>query len=250
MTDTSPRGDRLLEVVVFAPAGLAVTVVEEFPKLVEKGRHRLEGQVHTARLVGQFAVQMGRRQLDQAVRALRRRRPAPATRRLAPAPTARSPASTCRRRSARRRSRLTGPRLATGAHRHEPVPRRRAVGAVANGTSAGVARHSRTTTACRRSRWSSASTVCRRRARRRARPRGRAPPAAAPSSTGSSSCSPAATTSPSGVGTGQAGSAWRAPVRRDVRTRTACGELCRASARRPRSAGPRGAAVRCAGRPG
>jgi hypothetical protein len=60
-------GERLLEMVVFAPAGLAVTVVEEFPKLVEKGRHRLEGQVHTARLVGQFAVQMGRRQLDQAV---------------------------------------------------------------------------------------------------------------------------------------------------------------------------------------
>jgi hypothetical protein len=60
-------GERLLEVVVFAPAGLAVTVVEEFPKLVEKGRHRLEGQVHTARLVGQFAVQMGRRQLDQAL---------------------------------------------------------------------------------------------------------------------------------------------------------------------------------------
>lgn len=64
--DRTP-GERLLEMVVFAPAGLAVTVVEEFPKLVEKGRHRLEGQVHTARLVGQFAVQMGRRQLDQAV---------------------------------------------------------------------------------------------------------------------------------------------------------------------------------------
>ena len=67
MGDTRTPGERLLELMVFAPAGLAVTVVEEFPKLVEKGRHRLEGQVHTARLVGQFAMQMGRRRLDEAV---------------------------------------------------------------------------------------------------------------------------------------------------------------------------------------
>jgi hypothetical protein len=67
MTDNKSPGDRLLELVVFGPTGLAVTIVEEFPKLVEKGRHRVEGQVHTARLVGQFAVQMGRRQLEQSL---------------------------------------------------------------------------------------------------------------------------------------------------------------------------------------
>lgn len=67
MTDSKSPGDRLLEFVVFGPAGLAVTLVEEFPKLVEKGRHRVEGQVHTARLVGQFAVQMGRRQVEQSL---------------------------------------------------------------------------------------------------------------------------------------------------------------------------------------
>ncbi len=67
MTDTKSPGDRLLEVVVFAPAGLAATIVEEFPRLVEKGRHRVEGQVHTARLVGQFAFQMGRRQIEQTI---------------------------------------------------------------------------------------------------------------------------------------------------------------------------------------
>ena len=59
MTDDKSPGDRLLELVVFGPAGLAVTLVEEFPKLVEKGRHRVEGQVHTARLVGQFAIPDG-----------------------------------------------------------------------------------------------------------------------------------------------------------------------------------------------
>lgn len=67
MTDDKSPGDRVLELVVFGPTGLAVTLVEEFPKLVEKGRHRVEGQVHTARLVGQFAIQMGRRQLEQSL---------------------------------------------------------------------------------------------------------------------------------------------------------------------------------------
>jgi len=56
--------ERALDLVVFGPAGLALTAAEEFPKLVDKGRHHLEGQVRTARLVGQVAVQMGRRQLD------------------------------------------------------------------------------------------------------------------------------------------------------------------------------------------
>ncbi len=67
MTDNKSPGDRLLELMVFGPTGLAVTLVEEFPKFVEKGRHRVEGQVHTARLLGQFAVQMGRRQLEQSL---------------------------------------------------------------------------------------------------------------------------------------------------------------------------------------
>ena len=74
MTEDKSPGDRLLEVMVFGPAGLAVTIVEEFPKLVEKGRHRVEGQVHMARLVGQFAVQMGRRQLEQSLGHLGARR--------------------------------------------------------------------------------------------------------------------------------------------------------------------------------
>jgi len=70
LTDAKSPRERLLELVVFGPAGLAVTVVEEFPKLVDKGRHRVEGQVHTARLVGQFAFQMGRRQVEQALERL------------------------------------------------------------------------------------------------------------------------------------------------------------------------------------
>jgi hypothetical protein len=64
--DKSPA-DRLLDLIVFGPAGLALTAADEFPRLVDKGRSHLEGQVRTARLVGQVAFQMGRRQLDQWV---------------------------------------------------------------------------------------------------------------------------------------------------------------------------------------
>lgn len=71
MSDHKTPGDRLLDLLVFGPAGLAITAAEEFPKLVEKGRHRVEGQVHTARLVGQFAVQMGRRQLESTLGGLK-----------------------------------------------------------------------------------------------------------------------------------------------------------------------------------
>jgi len=59
--------DKLLDLFVYGPAGLALTAAEEFPRLVQKGRHRVDGQLHAARLVGQFAVQMGRRQLESAL---------------------------------------------------------------------------------------------------------------------------------------------------------------------------------------
>jgi hypothetical protein len=65
MSDNTGEGksvrDQLVDLVVFAPAGLALTVVEDLPKLVDKGRDRVSRQVDTARLVGQIAVQMGRR---------------------------------------------------------------------------------------------------------------------------------------------------------------------------------------------
>ncbi|MHB8439423.1 MAG: hypothetical protein ACYDD4_09700 [Acidimicrobiales bacterium] len=85
--EKSPR-DRLLDLFVFGPAGLAMTAAEEFPKLVEKGRHRIEGQVHTARLVGQFAVQMGRQQVEQAVGGFVKSRQGP----VAPEPAVSVPA--------------------------------------------------------------------------------------------------------------------------------------------------------------
>lgn len=59
---------KLLDLLVYAPAGLAQSAAEEFERLAEKGRHRVEGQLHTARLVGQFAVQMARREAEKGLR--------------------------------------------------------------------------------------------------------------------------------------------------------------------------------------
>ena len=87
MTEPKSPKDRLVELVVYGPVGLAATVVEEFPRLVEKGRHQVEGQVRTARLMGQFALQLGRRRIEQSVDRLG----AQASGRSAPGPARRSP---------------------------------------------------------------------------------------------------------------------------------------------------------------
>lgn len=56
---------RVLDLAVFAPAGLLLTVAEDFPALAEKGRTQMEGQVRNARVVGQLVVTMGQRQLQR-----------------------------------------------------------------------------------------------------------------------------------------------------------------------------------------
>jgi hypothetical protein len=71
--------DTLLDVFVYAPVGLALVATEEIPKLAAKGRAQLGGQLAMAKVVGQFAVAQGRRQLKPRPAAPSRRRgPAPA----------------------------------------------------------------------------------------------------------------------------------------------------------------------------
>lgn len=67
MTEEKSQLQRLLDIFVFAPAGLAESAAEEVEKLAEKGRHRVEGQIHTARLVGQFAIQTARSEAKKMV---------------------------------------------------------------------------------------------------------------------------------------------------------------------------------------
>jgi hypothetical protein len=66
--------EELVDVLVFAPVGLASTVLEELPGLVEKGRNRLT----VARTIGQFAVVMGRQRIGQAMSERTHRSPAEA----------------------------------------------------------------------------------------------------------------------------------------------------------------------------
>ena len=55
---------RTLDLCVFAPVGVAVTVVEDLPELIAKGRRRVEIQLGNARVVGRFVVHKGQREVS------------------------------------------------------------------------------------------------------------------------------------------------------------------------------------------
>jgi hypothetical protein len=62
--DTEPEPSpvrRALDILVFAPVGVALTVAEDLPALIVKGRQRFESDVRNARTVGQFVVTHGQR---------------------------------------------------------------------------------------------------------------------------------------------------------------------------------------------
>ena len=65
--------ERLLDIFVFVPTGIAVSVAEELPRLAARGRERLGVRVSSARAVGQFAVKAGRGEFRRRSRGLLRR---------------------------------------------------------------------------------------------------------------------------------------------------------------------------------
>ena len=50
---------------VFAPVGVALTVAEDLPGLVSKGRDRVETEIRNARVVGEFVVTAGQQELGR-----------------------------------------------------------------------------------------------------------------------------------------------------------------------------------------
>jgi hypothetical protein len=60
--------DAALDLLFFAPVGLALTAREELPRLIEKGRSRVSGQVTMAKMVGQFAVNQGGQEAEKFVK--------------------------------------------------------------------------------------------------------------------------------------------------------------------------------------
>ncbi len=74
MSEETPRGDegiergllrRTLDVCVFAPVGMAVTLAEEVPEFVDKGRQRVQLHLGNAMVVGRFVVTRGQRSLSE-----------------------------------------------------------------------------------------------------------------------------------------------------------------------------------------
>jgi hypothetical protein len=59
--DSAGRGP--LDVFFFAPVGVALTVAEDLPGLIEKGRQRVEQEISNARVLGQFVVTAGQKDL-------------------------------------------------------------------------------------------------------------------------------------------------------------------------------------------
>ena len=96
----SPSLRGLLDVLVYAPLGFALSAGTLLPELAAKGRARAAEQVRLARMIGQFAVPIVRRKGEEIVRdgvakAARSTRPTPAkaARRARPTPAKPAPAS-------------------------------------------------------------------------------------------------------------------------------------------------------------
>ncbi len=81
-----PLNERLLDLLIFVPAGIAASVVEDFPAMAERGRRKLGVKVSSARAIGQFAVKAGQHEF-------RRRSGAMGSRSAPAAPVDANPAS-------------------------------------------------------------------------------------------------------------------------------------------------------------
>lgn len=85
MADEKTPLEKLIETAVFAPLGIAAMLREELPKIVQRGHQ----EANMAKMMGQFAVGMGRQEVEKRLKQIAER-PAP---KPAPAPVATKPAA-------------------------------------------------------------------------------------------------------------------------------------------------------------
>jgi hypothetical protein len=64
MPEERPIIDEVLDYAFYAPLGLALTIAEDLPGLVARGRRQIEGQFGVARFVGKMAVNQFRHRVD------------------------------------------------------------------------------------------------------------------------------------------------------------------------------------------
>ncbi|MBA2608821.1 MAG: hypothetical protein H0U92_07790, partial [Actinobacteria bacterium] len=74
MADEKSPLERIIETAVYAPLGIAAMIREELPKLVSRGQQ----EANMAKMMGQFAVGMGRQELEKRLKQYTER-PAPNT---------------------------------------------------------------------------------------------------------------------------------------------------------------------------
>lgn len=95
MADEKTPIERVLETAFYAPLGIAAMLREELPKIVARGQQ----EANMAKMMGQFAVGMGRQEVEKRLKQIAERPapkpatpPAPAAAAPAPAPEAAAPA--------------------------------------------------------------------------------------------------------------------------------------------------------------
>jgi hypothetical protein len=71
MSKRQDPSEQLLDLLVYAPLGLLMEARDLLPKLAEKGRQRMGGQVTVARMIGELAVRQGQRQAEKAFQRFR-----------------------------------------------------------------------------------------------------------------------------------------------------------------------------------
>jgi len=66
--DERPLIDEILDYAVFAPLGLAITVLEDLPGLVDRGKAKLGPQLGIARFAGKMVFRQVRRSIEDLLR--------------------------------------------------------------------------------------------------------------------------------------------------------------------------------------
>jgi len=71
MSKRQEPAEQLLDLLVYAPLGLLLEARDLVPKLAEKGRRRMGGQVTVARMIGEMAVRQGQRRAETVLQRIR-----------------------------------------------------------------------------------------------------------------------------------------------------------------------------------
>ena len=65
MTEQRPLRDRVLDVVVYAPAGIVRRLRDDLPGVIATGRRDVEDRVRVAHWIGEMSVNFGRAELQR-----------------------------------------------------------------------------------------------------------------------------------------------------------------------------------------